>query len=179
MFQYSSSYWKEKAEELRRELLIIVLASQDISQEKRAELQDLIEDFEHITFSGEIEKIFEKEIFERRGLFGLFENNHLNKRKLASRFNNSLKEGIDEIYLGMKQSHSDSFNEWQKRLYEVIDNNITDLNPKLKENKEKVAYYKDLIESLKSAQDALNDHIDKINQLMDWKTVSDETPAEE
>ena len=52
-------------------------------------------------------------------------------QKLSSRFNNSLKDGIDEIYLGLKQSHLDSFNEWQKRLFEAIDNNITDLNPTL------------------------------------------------
>ena len=57
LFQSSSNYWKTRAEELRKKLLIVVLASPDISQEKREELQGLIEGFEQIAFSVEVEKI--------------------------------------------------------------------------------------------------------------------------
>jgi hypothetical protein len=179
LFHASSNYWMARAEDLRKKLLIVVLASPDISQEKRDELQGLIEGFERITFSGEIEKIFEKEIFERHSFFKFFEDHRLNKRKLASRFNNTLKEGIDSIYLQMKNSHKQIFNDWQKRLFTVIEDNITDLNPQLREAKKQVAFYKDLIESLRAAQEALNEYIEKINQLMDWKPIIDGTPAEE
>lgn len=179
LFQFSISYWKERAENLRKELLVIVLASQDISKEKREELQELIEGFERITFTGEVEKIFEKEIFERRAFFGFFEDHHLNKQKLSSRFNRSLKDGINDIYLQMKSSHARIFTEWQMRLFSVIEDNITDLNPSLRDDKEKVAYYKDLIESYRTAQEELNKNIDKINQLMDWKPFFDESSTEE
>ena len=179
LFQSSSNYWKTQAEELRKQLLIVVLASPDISQEKRAELQGLIEGFEQIAFTGEIEKIFEREIFERHAFFKIFEDHRLNKRKLTSRFNSSLKEGIDDIYLQMKSSHKQIFTDWQKRLYSVIEDNITDLNPELREAKKQVTFYKGLIESLRAAQEALNEYIEKINQLMDWKPVIEESPAEE
>lgn len=179
LFQSSSDYWKERADDLRKKLLVIVLASQDISQEKREELQGLIEGFEQIAFSGEIEKIFEREIFERHAFFRIFEDHHLNKRKLSSRFNSSLKDAIDSIYLKMRTSHSKIFTDWQVRLFSVIEDNITDLNPALRDDKEKVAYYKDLIESLRSAQEALNDYIKKINQLMDWMPIVDESPSEQ
>ena len=79
----------------------------------------------------------------------------------------------------MKASHTQIFTEWQNGLFNAIENNITDLNPGLRADKEKVAYYKDLIESLRAAQEALNEYIDKINQLMDWKKVVEETPDEE
>ena len=179
LHQSSSNYWKERAEELRKQLLIVVLASPDISQEKREELQGLIEGFEQIAFSVEVEKIFEKEIFERHALFKIFEDHHLNKRKLASRFNRTLKEEIDNMYLKMKNSHRQIFTDWQQRLFSVIEDNITDLNPQLREAKKQVAFYKDLIESLRAAQDALNEYIEKINQLMEWKKNADEVPAEE
>ncbi len=179
LFQSSSNYWKTRAEELRKKLLIVVLASPDISQEKREELQGLIEGFEQIAFSVEVEKIFEKELFERHAFFKIFEDHRLNKRKLASRFNSSLKDEIDNIYLQMKNSHKQIFTDWQKRLFSVIEDNITDLNPLLREAKKQVAFYKDLIESLRAAQEALNEYIDKINQLMDWKPVIEEKSAED
>lgn len=179
LFQASTKYWKERAEELRKKLLIVVFAASYISQEKRAELQDLIEGFEEITFSVEVEKIFEKEFFERHFLFGIFEDYRLNKRKLSSRFNSTLKEGINDIYLQMKNSHKQIFMDWQNRLFSVIEDNIIELNPQLKESKKQVDFYNDLIESLKEAQEALNEHIDKINKLMDWKKFVEESPDEE
>ncbi len=179
LFQSSTNYWKTKAEELRKNILVIVLASPDISQEKREELQGLIEGFEQITFDVEVEKIFDKELYEKHTFFKIFEDHRLNKRKLASRYNNSLKEGIDNIYMQMKRSHRQIFTDWQLKLFSVIEDNITDLNPHLRESKKQVAFYKDLIETLKSAQEALNEYIDKINQLMDWKPIIDEAPVEE
>ena len=79
----------------------------------------------------------------------------------------------------MKNSHKQIFTDWQRRLFSVIEDNITDLNPQLREAKKQVSFYKGLIESLKTAQEALNEYIDRINQLMDWKTIVDEAPAEE
>lgn len=179
LFQSSSKYWKTQAEELRKKLLIIVLASPDISQEKREELQELIEAFEHITFSVEVEKIFEKEIFEKHVWLKILRDYRLNKYKLASRFNSSLKDSIDDIYLKMKNSHNKIFNDWQKSLFSAIEDNIINLNPMLRESKKQVDFYKDLIDSLRSAQNELNEYIEKINQLMEWKPIIDETPVEE
>ena len=65
----------------------------------------------------------------------------------------------------MKNSHKQIFTDWQKRLFSVIEDNITDLNPLLREAKKQVAFYKDLIESLRAAQEALNEYIEKINQI--------------
>ena len=79
----------------------------------------------------------------------------------------------------MKKSHKQIFMDWQNRLFSVIENNIIELNPQLKESKKQVDFYNDLIESLKEAQDALNEHIDKINSLMAWKKFVEETPDEE
>lgn len=179
LFQCSTTYWMTIAEELRKALLSVVLASADISQEKRKELQGLIEGFEQIPFPVKVDEIFKKEIFETHAFFKIFEDHRLNKLKLASRFNSSLKEGIDNIYLQMKNSHKQIFTDWQRRLFSVIEDNITDLNPQLREAKKQVSFYKGLIESLKTAQEALNEYIDRINQLMDWKTIVDEAPAEE
>lgn len=179
LFESSSNFWKGEAEKLRKELLSIVLLSQDITQEKRCELQELIEGFEQIAFSVEVEKIFEKEIFERRLILKFFEDHRLNKGKLAARFNSSLKEEIDKIYSKMKINHRDIFTKWHDRLFSVIEDNITDLNPELRGYKKQVAFYKDLIESLRVAQKALNEYIDKINQLMDWKPVIEEKSAED
>ena len=64
----------------------------------------------------------------------------------------------------MKNSHKKIFTDWQKRLFSVIEDNITDLNPLLREAKKQVAFYKDLIESLRAAQEALNEYIEKINK---------------
>ncbi len=172
LFEGSSDYWVTAAEELRGKLLAVVLKSTDIAQEKREELQGLIEQFEQITFSGEVEKIFEKEIFERRVLFKIFEDHHLNKRKLAAHFNNSLENGINSIYAQMETSHKHIFIDWQKRLFSAIEDNITELNPELREAKNQVEFYEDLIDSLKEAQEKLNEYIDKINRLMSWRSDS-------
>ncbi len=178
LFQSSSNYWKTKAEELRKNLLSVVLESSDISQERRDKLQNLIEGFEHITFSGEVEKIFDKEIYERHTLFKIFEDHRLNKRKLASRFNSSLKDGIDSMYYQMKNSHEKIFKNWQTQLFSVIEDNVTELNPQLKESKKQVAFYEGLIESLETAKNALIEYIDKIDRLMDWKPIAEENTAE-
>ena len=79
----------------------------------------------------------------------------------------------------MKNSHKQIFIDWQNSLFSVIEDNITELNPQLRDAKKQVAFYKDLIMSLQSAQEALNEYINKINQLMDWKPVVEESPAEE
>ena len=179
LFHSSRNYWKAMAEELRKELLCIVLSSPDISQEKREELQGLIEGFEQITFSVEVEKIFEKEKYEKPVIFKFLEDHHLNKRKLANRFNASLREGVDDAYIKMRNNHKMLFIDWQKRLFSEIEDHITELNPELKSKKNLVAYYEGLIASLRAAQEALNAYIEKINSLMDWNTMEEENLSEE
>ena len=179
MYYSSSNYWKGKATALRKALLTDVSDSQELSQEKREELQELIEGFEQIYFSIEVEKIFEKELFERRAFFKFFENRRLDKRKLSLRFNSTLKEKIEDNYIEMKRYHKQIFIDWEKRLFSIIEDNITDLNPELREAKKQVAYHQDRVDSFKAARTELNDEIDKIIQLMDWKTIINETSAEE
>ncbi len=179
MYYSSSNYWKRKATALRKALLTDVSDSQELSQEKREELQELIEGFEQIYFSIEVEKIFEKELFERRSFFKFYENRRLDKRKLSLRFNSTLKEKIEDNYIEMKRYHKQIFIDWEKRLFSIIEDNITDLNPELREAKKQVAYHQDHVDSFMTARTDLNDEINKINQLMDWKKVVEETSAEE
>ena len=175
LFQASTNYWKNKAEELRQKLLSIVLGSSDISMEKRKELQTLIEDFEVIAFSGETEEIFSREDFERHALtlgsFTFFEKHTLNTGRLTSRYNSTLKDGIHDMYIRMCDRHEQQFHTWKDELFAAIESHLTELNPNLRKAQDQIAFFMDRINTLERANKTLTEYIEKINLLMDWKPL--------
>ena len=183
LFDASTSYWTGKADELRQSLLSVVLGSSDITQEKRTELQTLINDFEVIAFTGETDEIFSKETFERHALtlgsITLYENHSLNKGRLGSRYNSALKDGIDDIFSRMKESHANLFLKWKNELFEAIESRLTELNPELRKSKDQITFFTDRIATLKRANETLTEYISKIDLLMDWKPLPADTDPEQ
>ena len=177
MFHVSEKYWSDNAHELKQRLLRVILNSEEIDPEKQSRLQDLIEQFEEITFNIDMEQIFPKKDFERHALtigsLTLFENYKLNKGRLASTYNAALKDGITYIYQRMHMSHKQQFTEWQKRLTVTISRELTDLNPTLKDAKDQITFFEDRIDSLQHAKTQLNQYISRIIDLMSWKQITE------
>lgn len=175
LYRRSCEFWSEIEEKLKSDLTAAVMGSSELSAEKREELQELIEGFEQIEFTVEAEKIFEKEYFEKHIIPHLYEDYTLMKGKLAFYFNSELKDKIEEIADTLQEHHWQIFEAWEKLLFYGIENNITELNPELKDAKTQVSFYQDLIDTLQSAQRALDAAIRETNRLMDWKLLPGET----
>ena len=169
LYESSKDFLEMETENLKDELLKIVVKSQDIDQGKKEELQSLINGFERISFSQESEELFQIKNFINRF------SHRLNIRKLTARYNKLLQDEIDEIKITMFESHWQIFKEWGEKLFDNIRERMPELNSDLSSAKEHMDFYKDSIEQLEEAQEALQIYINKINHLMEWKSTSKDT----
>ncbi len=169
----SVKYWNNKCNEMKQCLAELVTGSKALSNEKREELTEVIMNYDSISFDKQIDKIFIKTEFERHviSIFGvkLFDNNKLNLGKLSRTYNSELKEGIENISRRLQKSHDLSFRSWTYNLMNVIRENITKYNPKLKEIVIGINDDEKRINDLAKRQLRLTQYTHDIEDMMSWK----------
>lgn len=182
LFVASTEYWTQKADLLRNTLLQIVMNNtSDLSDAESMELQGILNEFEQIGFTGEVDQIFLEEIFKRHaftiGTLVLFEDHKLNKTKIKWKYNSAMKDGISDIYTRMRMSHRKDYLEWQKKLLQAIEEKMPHLNVELQSANVQIETNKENISELHDKQQQLEEQITEIRKLMEWQPILDESES--
>ncbi|HOO06468.1 MAG TPA: dynamin family protein [Ruminococcus sp.] len=168
----SKNYWLERSELMKKKLIDIVTGSDELSDEKRSEIEEIIMTYAPISFERHADDIFSRADFEHKSInlfgFKLFENNRLNLGKLAKVFNSEHKKAVTEIAANISESHERSFKEWNADLLMEIKENITEFNPELQKLVRYIAEKESHILELEDRRSRLNNYINSITQLMSW-----------
>ncbi|WP_022759099.1 dynamin family protein [Butyrivibrio fibrisolvens] len=169
----SGKYWTYAAEDFKNKMFDLVTSSHGISDEKKAELGQIIVSYEPIYFNKTADQQFElsefKKIHFKIGDFVVVETNKLNLRKLVSKYNATLSNNIDEIRNALRFNHENVFTGWANSLVKSLKEKIVKLNPELIKLQDNIDTQALQITNLTNRKNRLEQYQLEINNLMGWK----------
>lgn len=166
-------YWYQQAQDLRNKLIEIITDSEALSVSQREEISNIIINYEPLDITDDADIIFIKKKFLRGYVFGfrLNDSEKLNTKLLTARYNDKIKKNVYDMAVAINQSYFASFKAWEMSLNTVIEENITDYNPQLRDMAAMIKEETEKILELESDQNAISSSLEAIRTLMSWKDV--------
>ena len=169
----TKQHWIDNAETLKNTLVAIITGTDALSVEQRDELSEIIINHQGLIIDDEANKIFVKAKYLKGQFFGLrlSSSERLNTTRLANNFNNMITKNIRAISEDLNENCYSAFKTWKAHLCSVIEENITELNPQLKQIAEMIKEETDKINELRENQKTISSSLNAIKELMGWKTL--------
>ena len=145
----------------------------EIIEEKKRELERIVANYERLQFQEKADTAFDinnlKQYKFKIGNLKIGEKDSLNLKKLTSTYNREMKKNIDDIADGLEKNHIPAFAQWKNRLLQLLEDNIVEINPDLRELNAEVNAQKKEIEDLKDKGLRLREYKNQIESLMKWR----------
>lgn len=169
----TKKHWMDNAEALKNTLVAIITGSDALSSKQREELSEIIINHQGLDVDDEANKIFVKAKYLKGQIFGfrLSTSERLDTKRLANNFNDMITKSIKAMSVDLNDNCYEAFKIWQAHLCSVIEENITELNPQLKQIAELIKEETDKINELADNQQTISSSLDAIKELMDWKVL--------
>lgn len=166
-------YWLANAQELRNGLIAIITETDALTNSQREEIQTIIMNYEPLEFNDDADNVFIKTKFLRGNFLGLRPNDaeKLNIRRLTDIYNDRIRKNIKEIARLLNDSCLGSFRNWVQKLQSVIEQNITDYNPRLRDMADMIKEETEKIVELEEDQRSIGASLEAIRELMSWRTL--------
>ena len=166
-------HWQQNAQSLRNILIEIITGAEALSSTQREELSQIIINYQSLEFNDDADSIFIKTKFLRGSLLGLqlIEDEKLNIRKLASIYNERIQKAVNEMATEMNASSYKSFQVWKGNLAAIIEENITEYNPQLRDMSDMIKEETEKIAELEENQATIRASLNAIEELMEWKVL--------
>lgn len=164
-------HWQQNTQLLRNSLIDIISGSEALNSTQREELSKIIINYHTVEFKDDAEETFVKPRYLRGNIFGIqiIEDEKLNIRKLANGYNNRMARTVNEIADDINGSCYGSFKIWEKSLAAVIEENITEYNPTLRDMTDLINEETERIAELEADQLAIKRSLTEIEDRMAWK----------
>lgn len=169
----TKQHWMDNAETLKNTLVAIITGTDALSAKQREELSEIIINHQGLIIDDEANKVFVKAKYLKGQIFGfrLGSSERLNTRRLANNFNDLITKSIKSMSEDLDENCYSAFKVWKSHLCSVIEENITELNPQLKQIAELIKEETDKINELADNQQTICSSLDAIKELMDWKML--------
>ena len=169
----TKKHWMDNAEALKNTLVAIITGSDALSSKQREELTEIIINHQGLDVDDEANKIFVKAKYLKGQFFGfrLSTSERLDTKRLANNFNDMITKSIKAMSADLNDNCYEAFKIWQTHLCSVIEENITELNPQLKQIAELIKEETDKINELADNQQTISSSLEAIKELMDWKVL--------
>ena len=169
----TKQHWLDNAETLKNILVAIITGSNALSGKQREELSEMIINHQQLEIDDEANSVFVKAKYLKGQVFGfkLNDNERLNTKRLANKFNDLIDKNIKYMSEDLNENCYVAFKGWLAKLCSVIEENITELNPQLKQIAELIREETDKINELLEDQQTISKSLDTIKDLMSWKHI--------
>ena len=129
--------------------------------------------YQALSFSDDADSVFIKARFLKGSIFGfhLIDDEKLNIRKLSRSYNDKIAKTISEIAAEMNSNSYTSFRSWKESLSAIIEENITEYNPQLRDMSDMIREETEKIAELEDDQATISQSLNAIEELMSWKTL--------
>jgi hypothetical protein len=166
-------HWQGNVQMLKDALVSLIVGSDALSGAQREQLAAIIMDYQPLQFDDDAADVFIKTKFLRGGgFFGTAgDSERLNIRRLVSKYNEKILANILEMANDINSSCFSSYQTWQANLLFVIEQNITEYNPQLRDMNEMIREETEKINELNADQHTISQSLEMIKHLMAWKTV--------
>ena len=169
----TKQHWIDNAETLKNTLIAIITGADTLSDKQREILSDMIINHQGLIIDDEANTIFIKAKYLKGQVFGfrISDSERLNTKKLANNFNNIISKSIKGMTEDLNENCFAAFKVWEANLYTVIEENITELNPQMKQKVEMIKEETEKINELAENQQIISSSLDAIKELMAWKVL--------
>lgn len=169
----TQQHWQNNVQLLKDILIAIITESDALSTTQREQLSGIIVDYKPLQFNDDADDVFIKTKFLRGNILGFQMNDseRLNIRRLVSRYNERISRNISEMAMDLNESCYASFKAWHSSLMSIIEQNITEYNPQLRDMAEMIREETEKIIELEADQKTISTSLAAIKQLMSWKEV--------
>ncbi len=166
-------HWQQNAQSLKEQLISIVTESDALSSSQREQLSNIIMDYKPLEFNDDADDVFIKTKFLRGNIWGILvgDSERLNIRRLAAKYNERMFKNIMEMAMHLNDSYAASYKIWQTLLLTIIEQNIAEYNPQLRDMTEMIREETEKILELENDQQTISASLEAIRQLMSWKDV--------
>ena len=166
-------HWQNNAQSLKELLISIITESDALSNSQREQLSSIIMDYKPLEFNDDADNVFIKTKFLRGNIFGFLAGDaeRLNIRRLTAKYNERMSKNILEMAMHLNDSCYASYRTWQAALLSIIEQNITEYNPQLRDMAEMIREETEKIIELETDQQTIIASLEAIRQLMSWKDV--------
>ena len=166
-------HWYENAERIRTAMIEIITGSEALSVSQREEISNIIINYHPLDFNDDADNIFIKKRFLRGNVLGLKLNGaeRLNIKRLTSSYNDKIHKNIKEMASELNDSCFTGFKTWEHNLASIIEENITEYNPQLRDMAEMIREETEKIIELEDNQQKISSSLNAIKKLMSWKVL--------
>lgn len=173
MTEVIKEHWSDKAEEMKNTLVAIITGNDSLTAQQQGVLFDTIMNHQNIEFDEESSAVFIKAKYLKGQIFGfkLFDNERLNISRLSKKFNSTIEKNIEAMAKDLNESGFSAYKEWQDDLFAVIEQNITELNPQLKQYADQIKVDTESINKLASDKQKISESLEAIRELISWKEI--------
>lgn len=165
-------HWMNNAETLKNTLVAIITGSDALSAKQRDDLSEMITNHQGLLIDDGANKFVKAKYLKGRILgFRLGTSERLNTKRLANSFNNLIAKNVKAMSEDLNENCYAAFRTWKENLCSLIEENITELNPQLKQMAELIKEETDKINRLTDNQRIISSSYEEIKELMDWKVI--------
>ena len=170
-----SLYWREKAQTLRDQLVTVVAGSEALSTSQRDEISSIILNYEPLELKDDEDDIFIKKKYLRGNILGynLGDTEKLDIKRLTYSYNRKINSNIYNMAYDINKDCFSCFQTWEQSLCSLIELNITEYNPNLRDLADMIRDDSDRIIELAEQKKAISDALTAINEMIAWKDDSD------
>lgn len=167
-------HWQQNTLSLRNTLIGIITGSDALSSTQREELSNIIMSYQPLSFNDDADDVFIKARFLRGNLLGihLIDDEKLNIKKLANSYNDRISKAASEMAAEMNKSCYSSFRAWKESLSAVIEENITEYNPQLRDMSDMIKEETEKIAELEDNQSTIQNSLNAIEEKMAWQVLN-------
>ena len=165
-------HWMNNAETLKNTLVAIITGSDALSAKQRDDLSEMITNHQGLLIDDGANKFVKAKYLKGRILgFQLGTSERLNTKRLDNSFNNLIAKNVKAMSEDLNENCYAAFRTWKENLCSLIEENITELNPQLKQMAELIKEETDKINRLTDNQRIISSSYEEIKELMDWKVI--------
>ena len=166
-------HWYENAERIRTAMIEIITDSEALSVSQREEISNTIINYHPLDFNDDSDNMFIKKRFLRGNVLGLKLNDseRLNTKRLTSSYNDKIHKNIKAMASDLNVSCFTGFKTWEHNLASIIEENITEYNPQLRDMAEMIREETEKIIELEDNQQKISSSLNAIKELMSWKVL--------
>ena len=165
-------FWDDCSRRYREEMVRIIESTDALSDQQKADAAEAVANYETLQYD-DTEKVFMKTKFLRGSVpgFHIGTSERLDTKKLVDKYNSRMSHVIEQMMDEVNREGFNSFVNWQESLHSMIEENIAQLNPELRELTAYIREEEGRIRELRTDQERIINSVSTISDLMAWKNL--------
>ena len=165
-------FWDDCSRKYREEMVRLIESTESLSDQQKADASEAVSNYQSLEYD-DTDKVFMKTKFLRGNVLGFHvgSSERLDTKKLVDKYNSQMNHVINQMSEEINLECYARFVNWQESLQSMIEENVANLNPDLRELTAYIREEEGRIRELRTDQEKIINSVSAISNLMTWKNL--------